>query len=737
MAGSVRSLVFDIRWDIQSSPLANANRQTDQLTNRMGGLGRAAAGTGNGIRGIGTTAEQTARRANRSFMGMGRVLKNTLGVLGVIHILDKVRDGITESIKLASDLVEVQNVVDVTFKKSSKEIDKWASTALDNFGLSTLQAKQFNGQIGSIIKSSGITGKPLVKMSENLSGLAGDFASFHNIDQETAFKKISSGITGQVAPLRTLGISMTVANLEAYAFANGIKTTYKQMDQASKTMLRYSYLMNISKSAQGDFIRTQKEFANQSRLLTQRFKELGAKIATAILPSLTKLLNLGNELLGGDFSKIKSMLSETFGKGSVKVFDSFVKSVELGFGIMAALFKGNKKDTRNKLAKFLGITPEQAKSIITTITNVKDKIMKNVINVIKTSFTVISKIFTFVKENFRELTPIIAGIAASMVSYKAIMIGSAAATKIMVAAQWLFNVALTANPIGIVIVAIGALVAAGVALYLNWDKITGAMQDLWVTITEKFPFIEKIVDEGMDRIGKFINSFIKIFKGVIIFFQGVFTDDWGKIWEGIGNIFGGIWDGILVTFKDQINGMIDLANSLISKLDIIGIKVPKIGKILSEKEKLVGSVFTGNKNTSTTNKLDNAISTDIFNKLNTKGKTTNSSNKFPVGAPIKKYARGINNFGGGAAIINDGYGGGEMAIMPSGSQVIPADKTDKMLNRKNISNTFAPNISINVSGGDAKSISKEVEKSVSRILTDKMEEYFYNLSLQNQSSVEY
>ena len=102
-----------------------------------------------------------------------------------------------QSISLASDLVEIQNVVDTTFGGGAKQINAWSKTALNSFGLSTLQAKQFTGYLGAMMKSSGITGNALIKMSENLSGLAGDIASFDNLPIEDAFEKIRSGISGK------------------------------------------------------------------------------------------------------------------------------------------------------------------------------------------------------------------------------------------------------------------------------------------------------------------------------------------------------------------------------------------------------------------------------------------------------------------------------------------------------------------------------------------------------------
>ena len=106
-----------------------------------------------------------------------------------------------QAINAASDLEEVQNVVDVTFGESANEINAWAKNAINQFGLTETQAKRFASTMGAMMKSSGIASKDITEMSENLAGLAADMTSFYNIDFDEAFNKIRSGISGETEPL--------------------------------------------------------------------------------------------------------------------------------------------------------------------------------------------------------------------------------------------------------------------------------------------------------------------------------------------------------------------------------------------------------------------------------------------------------------------------------------------------------------------------------------------------------
>ncbi len=200
-------------------------------------------------------------------------------------------------IELASDLSEVQNVVDVTFGSMADEINQFAKNAIEQFGLSETAAKRYTSTMGAMLKSMGLTGDQVKNMSMNMAGLAADMASFYNLDNDVAFEKLRAGIAGETEPLKQLGINMSVANLEAYALSQGITTSYQEMDQASQAMLRYNYLLTVTKDAQGDFARTSDGWANQVRVLQERWNALRATLGQAFIQVLTPVLQMLNKVI--------------------------------------------------------------------------------------------------------------------------------------------------------------------------------------------------------------------------------------------------------------------------------------------------------------------------------------------------------------------------------------------------------------------------------------------------------
>lgn len=237
--------------------------------------------------------DQLEDHTNKSTDAFSRLAK----AIGLVMIARKALDTIKTGIDYASDLAEVQNVVDVTFGSATEAINSWSKECLAAYGMNEVSAKRYAGAIGAMLKSSGLAGDAIVDMSKDMVGLAGDMASFYNLDLETAFEKIRSGISGETEPLKQLGINMSVANLEAYALSQGIKTSYNEMSQAEQVMLRYNYLMSTTADAQGDFARTQDSYANQTRLLSESWLEFTGVMAEQLLPVLTTIVSWLNNIV--------------------------------------------------------------------------------------------------------------------------------------------------------------------------------------------------------------------------------------------------------------------------------------------------------------------------------------------------------------------------------------------------------------------------------------------------------
>lgn len=222
-------------------------------------------------------------------------------------------------VQLGSDLTEVQNVVDTTFGSMSEKLNEFASDSIKNLGMSETACKEYTSTMGAILKSTGFATKDAYDMSTALTQLTGDMASFYNKSNPEMFEKIRAGITGETEPLKALGINMSVANLQAYALSKGIKKSYDKMSQGEQTLLRYNYLLSVTKDAQGDLARTSDSWANQTRILNEQWKQFKTNIGKGLINVLTPVVKWLNKILeklqavGEWFARITGM---TFGDAS-------------------------------------------------------------------------------------------------------------------------------------------------------------------------------------------------------------------------------------------------------------------------------------------------------------------------------------------------------------------------------------------------------------------------------------
>lgn len=126
-------------------------------------------------------------------LNLGTLVKAAVGMKAASGIVNFGKS----AIELGSSITEVENVVDVAFGSMADSAYKFAETATEKFGLSELAAKQYSGTMMAMLKSSGVAQTEAAKMSTTLAGLAGDIASFYNIETDQAFYKLRAAIAGK------------------------------------------------------------------------------------------------------------------------------------------------------------------------------------------------------------------------------------------------------------------------------------------------------------------------------------------------------------------------------------------------------------------------------------------------------------------------------------------------------------------------------------------------------------
>ncbi len=246
---------------------------------------------------IGLDLTVNDRSFKKQMVGIQGMAKKAGAALAAAFAVKKIIDFGASCIELGSDLAEVQNVVDVTFPRMSKQVDEFARNAAGSFGLSETMAKKFTGTFGAMAKAFGFNEQAAYEMSTALTGLAGDVASFYNISQDEAYTKMKAVFTGETEVLKDLGIVMTQNALDAYAMANGYGKVTAKMTEAEKVALRYKFVTDQLTLASGDFIRTSDGWANQVRILQLQFDSLKATIGQGLINVLTPVIKVINLII--------------------------------------------------------------------------------------------------------------------------------------------------------------------------------------------------------------------------------------------------------------------------------------------------------------------------------------------------------------------------------------------------------------------------------------------------------
>lgn len=268
-------------------------------TSEFDGAVKDAEGTGKSLaQQLGADAESIQKAFDGAFsISIGQLLAD-----GFKMALGATWDFIEGSVAVAANAEETNNKIDAIFSEQANRVHQWAETTKEGYGIGATAAKQYAANIAGILSTDnlGLSPEEIFEMSTSLVELAGDLASFHNYDVDTTFQKILSGLRGETEAIQDLGIDIRAS---AVAAAYGMTDYgFGKLEPAEQLMMRYQYIMENTTIAQGDFARTSDSYSNQLKLFQQNISELQATLGEQLLPTLTGLLTIMNDLFASEES---------------------------------------------------------------------------------------------------------------------------------------------------------------------------------------------------------------------------------------------------------------------------------------------------------------------------------------------------------------------------------------------------------------------------------------------------
>ena len=194
------------------------------------------------------------------------------------------------AIKMAMDAVESENLFEVSMSKMAGAARQFSEELRQQFGLNEYEVRKQVGTFNVMFTSMGLGEKAAYGMAKGLTQLAYDMSSFYNLRPEDAFIKLQAAITGEIEPLRRLGVNINEATIQAYALKKGLIEQGEQLSETGKAVARYGAIMEQMSKVHGDLARTIDSPANQLRILQEQIKQTAVDFGIALLPAFQDAL---------------------------------------------------------------------------------------------------------------------------------------------------------------------------------------------------------------------------------------------------------------------------------------------------------------------------------------------------------------------------------------------------------------------------------------------------------------
>lgn len=598
-----------------------------------------------------------------------------------------IKDFCAAAVDAAASAEETDSKFDTVFKGAAASTQAWAETFASAAHRSRNEVKGFLADSGAIFTGIGMAAEDAATMSEMMTSLSYDLASFNNLADEDAFAKLRSGLMGETEGLKTMGIVLNETALKQSMMDMGIKGTFDKLDEATKVQVRFNAILAQTSDAQQDVTRTAGSYTNSLKGVQGIWADFLASAGTKFTPVLTNLFNTIIEawptiepmlmglvdLLADGLSEAVPILVELGGQ----LLPVFCDALSLVFQVAEPLIPVIGMFASTLLPPLASILSLLSGALLPPITQILTVICNDVL---------------------APLMPVLSTIAQALLPPVAQLLGLIApilqflAPVLQVIGDLLAGIAnVVGSLIGWVSNGVGAVVNFFDKLFGGAKDATGGMEELAESTNN---VASSIPDMGTIEMPEVeipdASSYTSAIQSAMDTTPIMAAESWNAAAEtantglqDIGTNAADTYDAMAQNAEDAWNRMSAAAANAVTET------ISQLRK-LKEAANNIGAITVG-----------------------TTGVTT---------ANIPGHARGTDNFEGGLTRINEE--GGELALLPGGSKIIPADQTDNIINasRHSTSVTFAPQISITMNGNPSEEEKEQTRAWVLQMVREAYQE---------------
>lgn len=430
-------------------------------------------------------ATKASSKSAKSYMSLSNQLNGFMRSAAKLVSLKAIATYLGNAAEKFNSYYEAANLFGVSMKGLTGEASTFINKMETLLGIDPTEAMNNMATIQGLTTSFGMASDKAYVLSKNLTQLGYDLASLKNIPVAESFTKIQAAISGELEPIRRLGVDISNARLQQELLNLGYSQSVSTLSQADKAVLRYIAIMKQTTDAQGDFARTLSSPANMIRILQAQLNSLARAVGSLLYPALKSILppliaavELVKELVTGiaslmgvkvefpDFSSASDAVGgvtdamDNTTKATGKAAKAF-KNYIMGFDELNVIQKDNSSSGGS------GSGSGAAGNILGDVDLSGYDMFKNYVG----------SSVDEIKAKLEKLLPLVSGIAAGFATWAISNAVLTALEKIKGEGSLIEAVLkLWENPIMAAAVAVGIIVARFVSLYQNSEKFRKGLE---------------------------------------------------------------------------------------------------------------------------------------------------------------------------------------------------------------------------------------------------------------------
>lgn len=232
---------------------------------------------------VDTASQQQAENSIRGLKSMATKLLGSIAVVFSISALNAFKNDCVEA---ASNVEEMENKFNVVFGNMAEGMDKWATEFADSIGRNKNSIKSYVADQQNLLVGFGMTREEGAKLSQEMTTLALDIASFSNQDEDVAVNAMSKAVMGESESAKTLGAVLNDVTRAETMRALGMEGSYEKLSQLEKMQVNYNAILRQSPDAIGDCVRSLGSYESTTRQLKASQEEFKEFIGSQLLPML-------------------------------------------------------------------------------------------------------------------------------------------------------------------------------------------------------------------------------------------------------------------------------------------------------------------------------------------------------------------------------------------------------------------------------------------------------------------